>query len=83
MDNETMTVQALTVEELRRQADSLIESVGAFQFTLARIAYLEGYRGRLRAILKECQTSLQASGNAGLVARIDTILAENDVDAGL
>lgn len=82
MDQETL-MHALTVDQLRKQADSLIESVGAFQFSLARIAQLEGYRERLETILRECQEVLAPTGNTGLVARIATILREHTDDVTL
>lgn len=73
--SDTQRLQALSIEELREQADSMIKSVGAFQFTLARIAYLEGYRERLKALLDECKTHIS---NDGLLKRIDTLLTEYD-----
>jgi len=74
-ETDTQRLRALSVEELKRQADSLIQSVGAFQFTLARIAYLEGFRERLMELLAETRTHIK---DAGLCKRIDTLLKESD-----
>ena len=68
-ETDTQRMRALSLDQLRKQADSLIENMTAFRLSLARIAELED-------CLRECMKVLRPSAGA-LAVRIGHILGED------
>lgn len=66
----------LTMDQLRQRADSLIENIGAFRYSLARNELLDGYRLLFRDLLADCRIPLEADGHTILVRQIDKVLKD-------
>lgn len=74
--DEVSDTNHMSVDELRRRQDSLIENIGAMRFSIARIEYLEGYQVLFRDLLIDCRIIVEAHGHKTLVKQIDKILRE-------
>lgn len=67
-------------DALIKQQDSLIESLGAFRFALARIDLLEGQRRLLRDMLCDCRECVEKHGREALMRLLDRTLETTSGD---
>lgn len=72
------TIGTMTMEQLNRQQDSLLQSVGAFRYTLRRMELLDGYRRLFRDLVADLRVVVDAHGPKPLVKRIDKALKETE-----
>jgi hypothetical protein len=70
------TITALSVEQLRKRSDSLVENIGALRFSVERIELLDRCRLALREVVLDCRVVVEAHGHKALVKKIDAILTE-------
>lgn len=71
-------IGTMTMEQLNRQQDSLLQSVGAFRYTLRRMELLDGYRRLFRDLVSDLRVVVDAHGPKPLVKRIDKALKETE-----
>lgn len=87
--NAADTMNMLSIEELKRRADSLMENIGALRFSAARIELLDGYRTLLRDLLADARVHVEANVKTAadpeaakatrtLMKRIDKALKETE-----
>jgi hypothetical protein len=62
--NAADTMNALSIEQLKRRSDSLIENISALRFCVARIELM-------RDLLEDYRVIIAAHGHKALVAKID------------
>jgi hypothetical protein len=74
------TMNALSVDELRKRQDSLMENIGAFRFSIAKVEYLIGMQRLCRDLLSDCRIPLKAHGFDALCKQIDRVLKETAAD---
>lgn len=79
-DPASETMNSISIEELRKRQDSLIENMGAFRFSIAKVEYLIGMQRLLRDILSDCRVIIEAHGHKALVKQIDRALKETAPD---
>jgi hypothetical protein len=75
------TMNALSMDELRKRQDSLMENIGALRFSIAKVEYLLGMQRLFRELVADCRVPLKAHGFDALCRQIDRLLTETDADA--
>jgi hypothetical protein len=72
------TVAGMSIDQLKKRSDSLIENIGALRFSVARIELLDGYRALLRDLLADCRVIVAAHGHKTLLKKIDRAMTETE-----
>lgn len=78
MINAADAMNSISIEELHRRSDSLIENIGALRFSVARIELLNGHRLALRGVIEECKILADEYGSKALIKRINQTLKDTD-----
>jgi hypothetical protein len=77
-DSAGSTMNAISIDELRRRQESMIENIGALRFSIAKVEYLQGMQRLMMDLLKDCRIIIDAHNHKALVKQIDRIIKETE-----
>lgn len=73
-------MSTISMEQLRKQQDSLMENICVLRFSIAKVEYLQGMLKLALDLLSDCRIIIEAHGHKALVKQIDRLIQETAQD---